>query len=852
MVEIPKLGERVTEGSKSPPFFYFQKNFAPWTFILKPTIFLTISMKGLLLDVDYAEEEERPCIRLFIKSGSETVVAIDPSFEQYLYATASDPEKTAKLVSKLELTERGQTVRPKSVGVAKRTFLGREVGTIKVSFHQPKDMPPLRHAMRELPGVKEIYEFDIPPARRYLIDRGLIPLTGVEVSGEVEERNGVKTLLVGAPPKPAPVPEQKLNVMSFDIEVYNPTGSPRPDKDPILMVSLADDRGLRKVITWKDMKVKLDYVEVVGSEREMLKRFIELVKERDVDILLGYNTDLFDFPYLRERAKQLRLKVDLGRDGSEVIARKRRFATAARIRGRVHVDVFAMVNFLATIGTIRLIHYTLEDVYRHMLGKEKPDFEFTEMVEAWERGGELGRRLLEYSMSDADATLELGLELLPLFMELTRVVGQTLFDVSCMTPGQLVEWLLIAEAHRRNELVPARPVGEEFEERLEETYVGAYVMEPVKGLHEDLVVFDFRSLYPSIIVTHNIDPSALDCKCCKPSEATRVPELNYRFCKRRKGFIPATLERLIDARAKLKEELKRYKRGTREYRSLDARQMALKITSNSFYGMMGYPRARWYFKRCAESVTSFGRHYIRRTIDMARSFGFEVIYSDTDSSFCKLNSKTRGEAVKFLEQANKSLPGIIELELEGFYPRGIFITKKRYAMTDDEGRMVVKGLEFVRRDWAALAKRTQEEVLKAILRDGSPEKAAEIIRKTTRDVLEGRVSLDDLVIYTQLKMPIESYKAIGPHVVAAKRLRELGYEVEPGMMIAYIEVKGPGSISDRAVPVEDFKGKEYDPDYYVEHQVLPAVMRIMEVLGYKEEDLRFEREKQVGLEKFMR
>jgi DNA polymerase I len=194
----------------------------------------------------------------------------------------------------------------------------------------------------------------------------------------------------------------------------------------------------------------------------------------------------------------------------------------------------------------------------------------------------------------------------------------------------------------------------------------------------------------------------------------------------------------------------------------------------------------------------------------------------------------------------------MELELEGFYPRGIFITKKRYAMIDDEGRMVVKGLEFVRRDWAAIAKKTQEEVLKAILRDGSPEKAAEIIRKTTRDVYEGRVNLEDLIIYTQLKMPIESYKAIGPHVVAAKRLRELGHEIEPGMMIAYVEVKGPGSISERAVPVEDFKGREYDPDYYVGHQILPAVMRIMEVLGYREIDLKFERQRQVGLDRFMK
>ena len=375
-------------------------------------------------------------------------------------------------------------------------------------------------------------------------------------------------------------------------------------------------------------------------------------------------------------------------------------------------------------------------------------------------------------------------------------------------------------------------------------------MEPEKGLHEDIVVFDFRSLYPSIIVTHNIDPSALDCKCCKPSEATSVPELGYRFCKKRRGFIPTTLERIIKERVKVKEEMKKHKRDSREYRSLDAKQWAFKIIANSFYGMLGYPRARWYFKQCAESVTSFGRNYIYKTIEMAKNAGFEVIYGDTDSLFCKLNGKSKKDATDFLKKVNESLPGIIELELEGFYKRGVFVTKKRYAMISEDDRMVVKGLEFVRRDWAALAKKTQEAVLEAILRDGSKEKAAKIVREVTKNIFEGKVDLDDLIIYTQLTMPIEQYRAIGPHVAAAKKLRTKGAQIEPGMIIAYIEAKGTGSISERAVPVEDFKGMKYDADYYVENQVLPAVMRIMEVLGYNEADLKFEKEKQLSLAKF--
>jgi DNA polymerase I len=808
-------------------------------------------MKGLLLDSDYVRKGERPRMRLFVKCGDETITALDPNFRPYLYAVAERPGRIAKAIGKLQVQKSGRTLKPKSAEVVERTLLGKKVESIKVTFHHQDDMHPLRHEIRGFPEVKDIYEFDIPPARRYLVDHELVPMSGVEIEGRVSKENGRKEILLEKPPTPTKVSAPSLNIMSFDIEVYNPTGSPRHEKDPIIMVSLADNRGFKRVLTWKNFDAELDYVEVVADEKKMLKRFIQIIRERDVDILMGYNTDLFDFPYMRDRAAKLGIKLRLGREGSEIKTHKRRFATVTRVPGRVHADVYAMVNFLATIGAIKLINYTLENVYRHVTGKEKPDIEWMDFCKAWDEGGEKAKRLLEYSMSDAVATLELGLEFLPLFSELSRTVRQSLFDISRMTSGQLVEWLLVSEAHRRGELVPARPVGGKYLERRGETYVGAYVMEPVKGLHEGLVVFDFRSLYPSIIVTHNIDPATFNCDCCKPGEATIVPDLNYKFCKKREGFIPLTLEELIKSRSKLKEKMKKHKKGSRKYQSLHAQQWALKILANSFYGMLGYPRARWYFKECAESVTSFGRHYIKDTIEMAKKEGFEVIYSDTDSLYCKLNGKKPEDAMEFMRQVNESLPGIMELELEDFYERGVFVTKKRYAIIDKDEKILVKGLEFVRRDWAALAKKTQESVLGAILREGSPKKAAEIVQRTTKDIYEGEVDLDDLVIYTQLKMPLSEYRAIGPHVAAAKRLKAKGWEIEPGMTIAYVVTRGSGSISDRAVPVEDFEGMNYDPDYYVKHQVLPSVMRIMEVLGYGEDDLRYEKSKQVKLGKFM-
>ena len=164
--------------------------------------------------------------------------------------------------------------------------------------------------------------------------------------------------------------------------------------------------------------------------------------------------------------------------------------------------------------------------------------------------------------------------------------------------------------------------------------------------------------------------------------------------------------------------------------------------------------------------------------------------------------------MKFLEGYNKSLPEAMYLELEGFYPRGIFVTKreggaakKRYAMIREDGQVEITGLEFVRRDWSALAKKTQEKVIKAVL-DNDVEKAKTIVTDTIAYVREGKVPLDDFVIYTQLKRAIDQYEAIGPHVRAAQRLKKSGVKIVTGMNIGYVVTRGAGNIGDRSYPLQ--------------------------------------------------
>jgi DNA polymerase, archaea type len=219
--------------------------------------------------------------------------------------------------------------------------------------------------------------------------------------------------------------------------------------------------------------------------------------------------------------------------------------------------------------------------------------------------------------------------------------------------------------------------------------------------------------------------------------------------------------------------------------------------------------------------------------------------------------KSRKEAEKFLDAVNKSLPGVMELEFQGLYKSGLFTpaktgltAKKRYALIDSEDNITIRGFERVRRDWSQIARDTQERVLQAVLRDNSPELALQAVRKTIRDIEKGTMGMKKLVIYTQLTKAIKDYEQIGPHVVAAKKSLKLGRPVAAGSLIAYIITRGSGSISERAEPFED--AENYDPDYYINNQVMPAAMRVLSGLGFTEEDITGGAEGQYSLEKFVK
>ncbi|WP_405268713.1 DNA polymerase domain-containing protein [Methanobrevibacter sp.] len=202
----------------------------------------------------------------------------------------------------------------------------------------------------------------------------------------------------------------------------------------------------------------------------------------------------------------------------------------------------------------------------------------------------------------------------------------------------------------------------------------------------------------------------------------------------------------------------------------------------------------------------------------------------------ELEAEIKSQAQKFLKYLNSTLPESMELEYEGFYRRGFFVSKKRYAVIED-GEIIAKGLELVRRDWAPIVKNTQKAVLMAILKEGNSDKAISEVKKVLKKIKNGEVDKKEMIIHTQITKPLSQYKQVGPHVVAAKRIEEHGIKVTRGTIIQYIIVKGKGSISQRAVPYDYSEGYTYDKDYYINNQLIPAIERIMYSFGYTKKDL---------------
>ncbi|MBI2558079.1 ribonuclease H-like domain-containing protein [Candidatus Woesearchaeota archaeon] len=808
------------------------------------------------LDATYRVQDGKAVINLYGRTADgKQICILDSNFEPYFYVIPKDSSSISEKLEKLRVENENEAAFVTKTETVAKKFLGKEVSAIKVYTNLPGSVPVIREVIKGWEIVDSTHEFDIPFVRRYFIDKNVTPLVLHQAEGEfITQKSRVAVFKADKVEQLSTDTLHNPRVLAFDIETYSPFDmSIDAEKNPILMLSFYGE-GFRKVFVWKRFRTDIDYIEFVESESDIIEKFKETIEKYKPDILTGYFSDGFDLPYIKTRADKHKIKLDIGFDYSELRVKSGRETTIS-INGITHLDIFKFIKKI--IGnTLETTTYDLNAVASELLEEKKHDVSLAELPDIWDNNHENLEKFCEYNLNDSLLTYNLAVKMLPTIIELVKIVGIPIYDVNRMGFSQLVEWFIMKQAPQFNEIAPNKPHYNEVQQRRLHTYQGAFVYEPRPGLYKDIVVFDFRSLYPTILSSHNIGPDTMDCACCRDT-AKAAPDENERhwFCDKRKGFIPILIEDLITRRMRIKEIIKEEQ--DEKFIFLDARQTSLKLLANSFYGYLGFFGARWYSIECARSITAWGRFYIHKVIDKAKKEGFIVLYSDTDSVFLTLDGKSKKDAESFAEEINLELPGLMELEYEGFYPAGIFVSakmgpfgaKKKYALISEQGTLKIKGFETVRRNWSLIAKDVQEKVLDIILREHATEKALEYVKSVVNDLRNKRVPMEKVVIHTQLQKDILDYAAKGPHVAVAQRLINRGKSIGAGSIIKYVVTQGNDIIRNRSKLPEEVKEGEYDADYYINNQVIPAVERIFNVLGYKKEDI-LEMKEQTKLEGF--
>ena len=781
-------------------------------------------------DVDYVVRDGRAVVRVFGRSVDGTQVCLlDDSFEPYFYVVGfPDIEKFKKIGDAEHKVVHVESVR--------KQLNEHEVDALQVFVNIPQAVPIIKDKVRDLVGVVGVYEFDILFARRYVLDKKLVPLVRTDV--ECEEIVSELRVPSYHLKRIVRVGDEVLQprMLAVDIETYNPDNQLNSKKNPIVMLGLYGDH-FKRVVTWKKFPTTEEYIEFVPTEADALVRFAELVREFAPDMIVGYFTDGFDFPYIVERAKVHKLKLEIGLDGSAIDIRGKT-QSEAKITGIAHLDVFKFIR--RVIGrSMKTDSFSLDAVSHELLGEGKHDVDMDALAGVWDGGTSKIGEYCTYNLQDCKLTYELAEKLLPNLVEFVRIVRLPPFDVNRMSFSLFVEWYVMHEACARNEIVLNRPSRREESDRLADRIKGAFVFEPTPGFYEQIAVFDFRSLYPSIIASHNLSKGTLNCSCCK-RDGIKTERGTFWYCTKQKGLLSEIISGLITRRNEIKRKLKIAKDPW-----LAARSEALKVLANSFYGYLAFAPARWYCIECAESTTAWAREYVQHAIEKAQQNGFRVIYSDTDSMFLLLGDKKKEDALGLVEKINESLPGIMELDYEGFYPAGIFVglkageggAKKKYALVDEHGVLKIRGFETIRRNSSVIAKEVQGTVLEIVLKEHDAKKAKAYVRGVVDSLRKNELPVSAVVITTALSKGTGAYSSVGPHVAAAQRMESGGQKVGSGTIIQYVVVKGKGKIRDKVRLPDEAKQEEYDGEYYIANQVVPGIERIFAVLDIPVDDL---------------
>jgi len=768
---------------------------------------------GFILQPTYRIEGGRAVVHLFgcLDSGEPFLVRDDREVPHF-FIRGEDGPAAARLGAR-PLAPTGK-VNPRG-----EPLLRAEVAV-------PPDTPAIRD--RLVGAGIPCFEADVRFALRYLIDRGI--KSSLRIRGPAR-RIEDGTLLFDNPELAPACFRPRLSVLSFDIET-----DPRARR--LLSIALyGRGRGgeVAEVLLFAPQDWSCpETATCLRSEAELLATFCARVRHIDPDVLTGWNVVDFDLTVLERLGQRWGVPLDLGRlepgrgPGRLRLlpSRSPRRTSDAQIPGRLVLDGIELLRG----AFVRMDEYSLDFVAREVLGEGKT-------VGGHGRAGEILRlfkedrpQLVEYNLTDARLALEVleKLRLVELAVERSLLTGispnRVAASIACF------DFLYLSELAKRDVAAPS--VGGDVTDSSLATY-GGHVLEPVTGLHENVLVFDFKSLYPSLIRTFQIDPLGYLHTPGLDDDPIMAP--NGAAFRREPGILTHLLDDLLPRRDEAKRQGDKVASG------------AIKILMNSFYGVLGTPACRFYNPLIAGAITSFGKQMLLWTKARAEKYGHPVVYGDTDSLFI-LSGETDPEAARRLGEdlagrLNRDLAAHItqvyrvesrlELEFERLYlklhlmpvRRGKGGARKRYVglvEAEDGGtRVVFTGMESVRRDSTDLAKQVQRELYERFFA-GQP--LEEFLRRTVEELRGGQ--LDGLLVYKKaLRKPPEAYTSTTPpHVAAARKMK-----VPPrrGLIAYRMTTVGPEPLEDGVAP----SPAPLDYEHYVDKQVRPVAEPVLELAG---------------------
>jgi DNA polymerase-2 len=760
--------------------------------------------RGFILQASYRvvsgpNGQRRPVVHIHgrLECG-DTFLVRDDGQRPHFYIRAADSERARGVGA------------PEPWPTDKRSFAGAPV--CRLEAETPQDIPGLRDRLHA--ADIETFEADVRFAVRYLIDRGI--KGGCEIDGEWTPGNGVARMYSNPTLRPAEAAVDP-RVLSFDIETDG-------KDDRLLAISLFAPGIDEVLIVDAGDRAMPERATRCADERAALDAFCARVKEFDPDVLVGWNVIDFDLTILQRVAARLNHPFFLGREPGTMRLRKAEgyFGSGqASIPGRLVLDGIDLLRG----AFVRMDEYSLDAVAREVLGEGKAvagdvHDRMAEIIQNYQH--DLAAFAL-YARTDARLAFQIvaRLNLVRLAWARSRLTGMTPDRVAASIAS--FDFLYLTELARRGVVAPTVRADDS---RVHAAQQGGHVLEPATGLHRNVWVFDFKSLYPSIIRTFNIDPLSY---VERPSPAADLIRTAGGTFARSPAILPRMLDQLFPRRDAAKQ-------------AGDAvASNAIKILMNSFYGVLGTPACRFFNPALANAITGTGRELLLWSKAWFEAAGFKVLYGDTDSLFVDSRAddpaRARDRGGELAAALTRDLgrhieerwrvASRLELEFEKLYlklflPRARHSTRgasKRYVgLVGGKGADEVEfiGMEVVRRDWTALAKQVQRELYQRLFADQSVDAyLADIVRQVRNGDLDG-----SLVYRKNLRKDAGEYTATTPpHVAAARKSAQ-----PPARLISYVMTTAG------AEPLDNVR-HPLDREHYVLKQVKPVAEPVLATLG---------------------